>query len=71
MTREIRQLARRYWGDVVLATVLGVLAAVSSFYLAQRIDPVLFHPVAEDVWFQSDLPRIFANMTSRGSDHYP
>jgi len=34
------------------------------------LDPVIFHSTAEDTWFEADLPRIYANMTDRQSNHY-
>jgi hypothetical protein len=34
------------------------------------IDPVIYEPFTFDSWFEADVPRVFANMTDRHSNHY-
>ncbi len=61
---------RQYRRDIVIVTVLSVLAAIGSYQGAKLVDLVLFDKSMESAWFQSDIPRIYENMTSRSSDHY-
>jgi len=56
--------------DVAVALLLALAAGVASYHGAQRVDPALLEISAGDVWFDADAPRVYANMTARGSDHY-
>jgi hypothetical protein len=62
--------SRRHGRDILLGAALALVAVLGSLQGASRIDPVFLHPAAEDAWFQSDMPRVYQNMTRRGSDHY-
>ena len=56
--------------DVVLAGALGLVVAVSLLLLARLVSPAFFVYGEEfDIWFQSDLPRVFANLTDRHSNN--
>jgi hypothetical protein len=71
MTNSLLSAFRRRRWDLLILGALIALGSTVSYYSAQRIDPLLFQAgIGDDVWFQSDLPRVYDNMTSRGSDHY-
>jgi hypothetical protein len=61
---------RRHRIDLAFAAMLALAAGIASFAASESLDRAFLHPAAEDAWFQSDMPRVYANMTSRGSDHY-
>ena len=61
---------RKNWLDLSTIAVLALVGALASFQGAQMINPVILDSQAFDVWFESDLPRIFNNMTDRVSNHY-
>jgi hypothetical protein len=58
------------WQDILIVIVLAVVAGLASYGCAQFISPILFENPSWDLWFESDLPRSFANMISRESNHY-
>ena len=58
------------WQDIFIAVFLAILAGLASYGCAQFISPILFENPSWDVWFESDLPRSFANMIVRSSNHY-
>ncbi len=55
--------------DFLIAGLLGLAAAASSFSLSGRIDPEIFTQVGWDTYFESDLPRIYRNLTDIESDY--
>ena len=63
------------WRDLGLAALLGVLAASVSFLTAQEIDPILFKQSTTNTWFESELPRVYPEMShsrdrhKRAADH--
>jgi hypothetical protein len=65
---SISRQIRRYHIDILIALSLVIIGGVASYLGAQLIDPISVY--VWDSWFGSDMPRVFANMTSRGSDHY-
>ncbi|MGK7947881.1 MAG: hypothetical protein AB4368_03495 [Xenococcaceae cyanobacterium] len=58
------------WQDLLWVGILALVAGLISFGLAQSIAPILFENPSWDVWFESDLPRSFANTIARSSNHY-
>ncbi len=59
---------RRHYIDILIAFVFVILGGVASYLGAQLIDPIIVK--VWNSWFGGDMPRVFDNMTSRGSDHY-
>ena len=58
---------RQYWQDILIVFVLGALVILTSYYLAQLIDPAIVSFESVNAWFDSDAARIFNVMTSSGS----
>lgn len=55
--------------DSSIAVILAIGLAISSYLSAQRIpDPIITDFYAQDVWFGSDIPTVFGNITSLKSD---
>ncbi len=50
---------RKNWLDLLIIAVLALSVALASFQGAQMVNPVVLDAQAFDVWFESDLPRIF------------
>jgi hypothetical protein len=58
-------------GDVVIPLALALTAAVASYLAQLELTPAVFDRTRGfDVWFESDLPRVYANMTDLDSNHY-
>ena len=56
--------------DSSIALVLAIAFAVVTYLNAQQIpDPILTDFYAQDVWFGSDIPTVFGNITSLQSDY--
>ena len=71
MTRDHRCWGGRLRrGDFLIAFVLAVAAAVGSLALSGRISPDFFNRAGWDTYFESDLPRVYSNMSSADSDHH-
>jgi len=68
--RALVQSSRLHLRDIGVGAALALVAAFSSFAATARLDPVLLHPATEDVWFQSDIPRVYESMTRRDGDYY-
>lgn len=56
-------------GDLCFAGALGAIAFLYAFTLSGWIAPRLAASGTLDLWFEADVPRVFANMTDRWSDH--
>lgn len=56
----------RTWIEV---TFLGAVAALVTWWASGLIHPELFAWKNMNVWFESDIPRVFKNMTVRGEGH--
>jgi hypothetical protein len=56
------------WRDLLIVLVLA-LGAGSAFYHASGVLPPILLKTY-DVWFESDLARVYDNMAYRWSDHY-
>jgi hypothetical protein len=54
--------------DIIVAVALAALASFSSYSRSSLTQTLL--PDGNDVWFESDLGRIVANMSEHRSDHY-
>jgi Gpi18-like mannosyltransferase len=61
---------RRYRLDMIIMAGLALATALLVYQLQQQINPVAYDPVTADAWFDSDLHRVYANLTNRLSDHY-
>jgi hypothetical protein len=59
-----------YWRDITIMVVLAAIAGLASYQGSKLIDPIILHNDSFDSWFNADSPRVFANMSSRGGDHY-
>lgn len=51
--------------DVALLLCVAIAASVVSWQLSGEIVPGMYDSDAYDVWFESDVPRVYENMTSR------
>lgn len=56
--------------DGLIASGLAVLAGVFSLMTFAYLDPVLYGLEGIDFWFQSDMARVFFNMTGADVPHY-
>ncbi|MBP0005908.1 MAG: hypothetical protein J7642_19690 [Cyanobacteria bacterium SBC] len=56
--------------DLFILTVLAIVGGVASFLGAQLVSSVILEPGTDSTWFEADIPRVFANMTDRQSNHY-
>lgn len=54
----------------MIACVLALVAAVASFSNASLFPAITYEHEAGDVFFSADVPRVFANVTDRASNHY-
>ncbi len=66
---SINRQARLHWREIVLVVAIATLAGIASYLGAQMIDPWLFTDRGADLWFAADIPRVYANMTDRFSNH--
>jgi len=58
-----------YRVDFLIAFVLSVVIAIASYIGAKQIpEPLITDLYAQDVWFGSDIPTVFGNMSSTDSD---
>lgn len=56
--------------DTSITVILAIGFSIVSYLNAQQIpDPVITDLYAQDVWFGSDIPTVFGNMTSIQSDN--
>ena len=62
--------ARPSRADIAAAVALAAVGAAVAWYGAGVIGMRIIDSRRLDLWFQSDAPRIFENLTSRRSDHY-
>jgi hypothetical protein len=58
-----------HWHDISVGLALMVLAGLGSYIGSGLVEPAINSLEAFDVWFDSDVPRVFDNMVSRFSDH--
>jgi len=66
---SINNQARANWGELLLVVALAASAGIASYLGAQLIHPWLLTDRGADLWFAADIPRVFANMTDRFSNH--
>ena len=57
-------------GDVALAVALAAVGAAVTSHGADVVGTAIADWHSFDLWFQSDAPRLFDNLTRRQSDHY-
>lgn len=60
---------RQNWPDVLISAVLFVAAFFLVYWGTQLLNEVIVEKQAFDIWFQSDIPRVYVNMVNRLSDH--
>jgi hypothetical protein len=60
---------RRKWMDAAIVCVLIVGAGLASLQAASYLDPVIFDRATWNTWFESDLPRVYENMTMHWGNH--
>lgn len=59
----------RYKIDILIGLALAIATAVASYFGTYQIpDPIFTDFYAQDVWFGSDIPTVFGNITSFKSD---
>jgi hypothetical protein len=56
--------------DGVIAGALALLATAASYTNSGLFPPQIVDAQAADVLFSADIPRVYANMTDRASNHY-
>jgi hypothetical protein len=56
--------------DVLVAVLFSVLVGIGAYRGSVAIHPIVFDKSSDDVWFESDQPRIFACMTNRFSEYH-
>lgn len=66
----VKAYFRRYRLDVVILVGLGLGMGVFVYLLEQQLNPVIYDEITADAWFDSDIFRVFDNLTDRNSDHY-
>jgi len=60
---------RSYRTDILIALGLSIAIAIATYVGTYQIpDPILTDFYAQDVWFGSDIPTVFGNITSFDSD---
>ena len=60
----------RHSRDLIAIATLAAIGFSFVYVVSRAIDARFFQRSAMDVWFEADIPRVFANMTSRWSHHY-
>lgn len=66
----LAQIYPSYGLDLLIGFGLAILGGVATYQRSQLIHPILRDFSAVDVWFESDIPRVFANMTSPERQNY-
>jgi len=56
------------WKDITIGLLLAISAGLLSYAGASHIDREILN--VDDVWFQADIKRVYANMTNRWANHY-
>jgi hypothetical protein len=62
-------MMRKSATNILLPAVLMVLAALLSFLISGKLTQALIQPENFDIWFDSDAPRVFSNMTDASQGH--
>ena len=62
------RIRRQYWQDILIIIILAIATAIALTYASNLINPVIYSK--NDLWFESDIGRVFSNMTDRGGNHY-
>ncbi len=65
--KSLSQLFDQYQTDIWLVFSLVLFTISTSFATSQLIDPIFFS--VSDVWFESDINRVFENMTDRNKSY--
>jgi hypothetical protein len=67
---QVLKQARQNWPDLLIAGILMVLGGLELYHHMLQINPLIIaNRQLQDVWFESDIPRVFANLTDRFSDN--
>ncbi len=56
----------RWWKDLLLALLLGILGGVGSFQASRQVPSVVTQRAAQNAWFDADSHRIYRNLTKKG-----
>jgi hypothetical protein len=68
-TLSLVKYIRQYRVDIAIAMGLAIAIAISTYLGTYAIpDPIFTDLYAQDVWFGSDIPTVFGNITSVNSD---
>jgi hypothetical protein len=59
-----------YRVDLIIIALLAIVTSVLVYAGGQMIDPVLLLQSSEDVWFGSDVQRVFSNMSDRTASNF-
>jgi hypothetical protein len=59
-----------YRVDAAIAILLFVLGTAAALWASSSVDPSITDMNKFNIWADADSPRVFANMTSRFSDHW-
>jgi len=70
-TKSLRHsFLSRAWVDIIIFCVLFVAGTALVWRTSHRLSVGLRSLSADDVWFESDVGRVFYNMSARHSDQY-
>jgi hypothetical protein len=63
------QAISHYRIDILIGVALAITIAIASYFSSQQIpNAIITDFYAQDVWFGSDIPTVFGNITSTKSD---
>jgi hypothetical protein len=66
----VEKLGRTLRYDVLVVVILTCLGTGLSYVAIGKLPTSIFSFETSSSWFESDVPRVFHNMTERLSDHY-
>lgn len=70
MSAKFARVIAAYRVDTAIAVLLFALGTAAAVWASSLLDPSITEMNKFDVWIEADVPRVFANMTNRMSDHY-
>lgn len=69
--RPAVEKTKNFWQrEIVMAIALGAVLGTIVYLRAAVFDPILLENPSFDIWFEADLPRTFANIIARDSNHF-
>ncbi|WP_374877063.1 DUF6080 domain-containing protein [Microseira sp. BLCC-F43] len=66
----INNQARKHWPEILLVVAIATLAGIAFYQGSGLIGEVVVRAQRQDMWFEADSARVFANMTKAASSHY-